>query len=169
MDNSTDFKAMSNYSPIQAMIDRQADVWRRNQEAYVAAWEATVNSWLRHGQEAIAAAAETAEQASRCRDLVALAELQQQWFAGALTRLTADMTALAENAMTLSQRSLSVVAAFADEAGAPSESEPAGNHAWAIAPSEGKAKAEPTAPPPAPKAQTKRAGHSTPGTSRAAE
>ena len=36
-DISTDFTAMSNYSPIQAMIDRQAEVWRRNQEAYIAA------------------------------------------------------------------------------------------------------------------------------------
>jgi hypothetical protein len=133
---------MSNYSPIQAMIDRQAEVWRRNQEAYLAAWEATVNSWLKHSQEAIAAAAETAEQASRCNDLGTLAELQQEWFAGALARLTADMTALAENAMTLSQRSLGAVAALSEEPGTPPGSEAANNGAWAITSGEKKAQAE---------------------------
>ena len=140
-DISTDFTAMSNYSPIQAMIDRQTEVWRRNQEAYIAAWEAAINSWLKHSQEAIAAAAETAEEAARCPDLVALAELQQRWFAGALSRLTADMTALAENAMTLSRRSLSAAAAFSPEAAAGGP-DPAGNGAWAVAPSAATAKAE---------------------------
>jgi hypothetical protein len=125
---------MSNYSPIQAMIDRQAEVWRRNQEAYIAAWEAMVNSWLKHSQESMAAAAETAEQATRCNDLVALAELQQKWFAGALNRLTADMTALAENAMTLSQRSLSTVVELSPEAAPGDEPDSAKNGAWAIVP-----------------------------------
>src|SRR5690349_21461335 len=92
---------ISNYSPLQAMIERQAEVWQRNQEAYLAAWEATMKSWLGRNEENMAAAAETAQQAARCNDLAALIALQQQWFAGALTRLTADMTALAENAMAL--------------------------------------------------------------------
>jgi len=134
---------MSNYSPFQALIDRQAEVWRRNQEAYLAAWEATVSSWLKRSQESLAAASETAQAATRCNDLAALAELQQKWIAGALARLTEDMTAPAENAMALSQHSFSSVSALAEEMKDAPELD---KLAWAIAPNPAKPPADEAAP-----------------------
>jgi hypothetical protein len=103
------------FAPMRAMIARQADVWRQNQDAYLAAWETTASGWFKHRREGIAEAADAAQKAAHCNDLAAFAELQLNWFASAFNRLTADVMTLTENAMSLSQRNIICLTDIAEQ------------------------------------------------------
>jgi hypothetical protein len=105
----------TNFAPMRAMIARQADVWRQNQDAYLAAWETTTRGWFKHRHEGIADAADAAQKAAHCNDLATFAELQVNWFASAFNRLSADMMTLTENVMSLSQRNISYFADIAEQ------------------------------------------------------
>jgi hypothetical protein len=105
----------TNFAPMRAMIARQADVWRQNQDAYLAAWETTASGWFKHRREGIAEAADAAQKAAHCNDLATFAELQVNWFAGAFNRLTADVMTLTDNVMSLSQRNFFYFADIAEQ------------------------------------------------------
>lgn len=95
---------------VRSTAVQQAAAWVRAQEAGLSAVESLTRQWFKHQHDALAAASGAIARLSRCTDLGEAVEIQSDWLASATARAAADLAAIGESALALSQCELGLAA-----------------------------------------------------------
>ena len=91
---------------VAAGMLREAEAWTSAQCELFSRMGAIWTDWLRRQQEAIDASTRSLQQMCDCRNPADLAQLQQEWLAGAARRGASDISALAGDSMALTWRAV---------------------------------------------------------------
>jgi hypothetical protein len=91
---------------VAAGVLHEAEAWTSVQCELLSRMGAIWTDWLHRQQEAIDASARSLQQMCDCRNPADLAQLQQEWLAGAARRGASDITALASDSMALTWRAV---------------------------------------------------------------
>jgi hypothetical protein len=94
---------------ITEMMTRPFEALLRWQGDLLKAVEPAAMGWLERRRDGTAAALDALQKLARCTDLADAAAIQRDWLDGALKRMSAEVTALTEQTMALSQEAAAVV------------------------------------------------------------
>ncbi len=91
---------------ITRMLGWPVEVWLRCQAGMLKAVEPAASSWLERQREAANGALDTFEKLSGCADLQEAAAIQRAWLDETMKRLNSDLSALADQAMAVSNEAM---------------------------------------------------------------
>ena len=89
------------------MVGWPVELWLRTQAGIFKAIEPMATGWIERQSEAVTAAFDTVEKLAHCNDLNEVATVQRNWLEGSMRRLDANLHALADQAVALSQEAVS--------------------------------------------------------------
>jgi len=98
-------------SSLANMATRPLEIWLRWQADILRAVEPASVAWLERRREGAATALEALEKLARCADLTEAAAVQRDWLDGAVRRLRADVAALTDQTLLLSQETVAALEA----------------------------------------------------------
>jgi len=89
------------------MIGWPIDAWLRCQAAALDAAQAVAAGWIERRREAATAALDTFARLSQCSDLQEAAAIHREWIEGTMKRLDADLHAIADHAIAVTNEAVS--------------------------------------------------------------